>query len=80
MESLPDINFKQVCLNSETGFSGDYIIYMASNNLKAYVITYSADRHQILLCFCFHWVNRIFPSFFVLALLLRRQNTSELSC
>ena len=44
MESSPDVNFKQVCYNSVTGLSGDYIIYMTYDNLKAhsaYLIIYS---------------------------------------
>ena len=28
MELSPDVNLKQVCHNSVTGLSGDYIIYM----------------------------------------------------
>ena len=52
MESSPDVNFKQVRYDSVTGLSGNYIIYMTYDNLKAYpayLITYSADRHQIFM-------------------------------
>ena len=65
MEASSDIDFKDVCHNSVSGVIGDNIVYMTSTNLKAYFITYSADRLQILLYCCIHWVNRIFLSFSV---------------